>query len=236
MDNMSLADIAAVTNKDKCSDGFFGEGGFFWIVVLFLVFGMMGGGLWGNNNGLQGALTRGEMADGFNTAQILRNQSDIMRDQFGVQRDILENRFTAQQCCCQTQQNIMQSRYDNALGQAATQREIMDNRFAAQLGFQNVQAHQEQCCCDLKTAVHAEAEATRALITANEMQALRDKLQLAQAALNNDAQTQQLLSAINKVPQPAYLTCSPYQATYNPYVGGCNSGCGYSNGFSACGN
>ena len=209
MDNMSLADIAAVTNKDKCSDGFFGEGGFFWIVVLFLVFGMMGGGLWGNNNGLQGALTRGEMADGFNTAQILRNQSDITRDQFGVQRDILENRFTAQQCCCQTQQNIMQSRYDNALGQAATQREIMENRFTAQLGFQNLQAQQEQCCCDLKTAVHAEAEATRALITANEMQALRDKLQLAQAALNNDAQTQQLLSAINKVPQPAYRTCSP---------------------------
>lgn len=236
MDNMSLADIAAVTNKDKCSDGFFGEGGFFWIVVLFLVFGMMGGGLWGNNNGLQGALTRGEMADGFNTAQILRNQSDITRDQFGIQRDILENRFTAQQCCCQTQQNIMQSRYDNALGQAATQREIMENRFTTQLGFQNMQAQQAQCCCDLKTAVHAEAEATRALITANEMQALRDKLQLAQAALNNDAQTQQLLSAINKVPQPAYLTCSPYQATYNPYASGCNGGCGYSGGFGTCGN
>ena len=236
MDNMSLADIAAVTNKDKCSDGFFGEGGFFWIVVLFLVFGMMGGGLWGNNNGLQGALTRGEMADGFNTAQILRNQSDITRDQFGMQRDILENRFTAQQCCCQTQQNIMQSRYDNALGQAATQREIMDNRFTTQLGFQNMQAQQAQCCCDLKTAVHAEAEATRALITANEMQALRDKLQLAQAALNNDAQTQQLLSAINKVPQPAYLTCSPYQATYNPYASGCSGGCGYSGGFGTCGN
>lgn len=51
MDNMSLADIAAVTNKDN--DGFFGDGGgFFWIVVLFLVSGMMGGGLWGNNNGL----------------------------------------------------------------------------------------------------------------------------------------------------------------------------------------
>ena len=46
MDNMTLADIAAVTNKDR--DGFFGDGsGFFWIVVLFLVFGMMGGGFGG---------------------------------------------------------------------------------------------------------------------------------------------------------------------------------------------
>ena len=140
MDNMSLADIAAVTNKDR-NDGFLGDGcGFFWIVVLFLVFGMMGGGLWGNNSGLQGALTRGEMADGFNTAQILRNQGDITRDQFGIQRDVLENRFAAQQCCCQTQQNIMQNRYDNALAAANTQREILDNRYNTQLGFQAMQA------------------------------------------------------------------------------------------------
>ena len=217
---------------------FFSGDGFWGIIVLFFIFAMFGGGSFGGlgSNAAQGALTRAELADGFNTATLERNQNNLMRDQFGMQREIMENRFAQQQFCCTTQQNILQNRYDNALGQANTQREIMDNRFTAQLGFQNVQAHQEQCCCDLKTAVHAEAEATRALITANEMQALRDKLQLAQAALNNDAQTQQLLSAINKVPQPAYLTCSPYQATYNPYAGGCNSGCGYGNGFSACGN
>lgn len=152
MDNMSLADIAAVTNKDN--DGFFGDGGgFFWIVVLFLVFGMMGGGLWGGGNGLQGALTRGEMADGFNTAQILRNQSDITRDQFGLQRDVLENRFTAQQCCCQTQQNIMQNRYDAALGNAATQREILDNRYNTALGFQAVQAQAAECLKRIANAI-----------------------------------------------------------------------------------
>lgn len=224
MDNMSLADIAAVTNKDN--DGFFGDGGgFFWIVVLFLVFGMMGGGLWGGGNGLQGALTRGEMADGFNTAEILRNQSDITRDQFGLQRDVLENRFTAQQCCCQTQQNIMQNRYDAALGNAATQREILDNRYNTVLGFQAVQAQNAECCCDIKTAIHAEGEATRALINANTMQELRDNLQAAQLQLGTLSQTNTLLSAINKVPVPAYLTCSPYETTCNPYTGnGC--GCG----------
>lgn len=152
MDNMSLADIAAVTNKDN--DGFFGNGGgFFWVVVLFLVFGMMGGGMWGGNNGLQGALTRGEMADGFNTAEILRNQSDITRDQFGLQRDVLENRFAAQQCCCQTQQNIMQNRYDAALGNAATQREILDNRYNTQLGFQAMQAQAAECLKRIANAI-----------------------------------------------------------------------------------
>lgn len=224
MDNMSLADIAAVTNKDN--DGFFNGDGFWGIIVLFFIFAMFGGGgLWGNNNGLQGALTRGEMADGFNTAEILRNQSDITRDQFGLQRDVLENRFTAQQCCCQTQQNIMQNRYDAALGNAATQREILDNRYNTALGFQAVQAQNAECCCDIKTAIHAEGEATRALINANTMQELRDNLQAAQLQLGTLSQTNTLLSAINKVPVPAYLTCSPYETTCNPYAGnGC--GCG----------
>ena len=222
MDNMSLSDIAAVTNKDN--DGFFGGDGFWGVIVLFFIFAMFGGGgLWGGNNGLQGALTRGEMADGFNTAQILRNQSDITRDQFGLQRDVLENRFAAQQCCCTTQQNIMQNRYDAALENAATQREILDNRYNTALGFQAVQAQNAECACDIKTAIHAEGEATRALINANTMQELRDKLQAAQLQLGTLSQTNTLLSAINKVPVPAYLTCSPYETTCHPYT---NNGCG----------
>ena len=152
MDNMSLADIAAVTNKDN--DGFFGGDGFWGIIVLFFIFAMFGGGgMWGNNNGLQGALTRGEMADGFNTAQILRNQSDITRDQFGLQRDVLENRFAAQQCCCTTQQNILQNRYDAALGNAATQREILDSRYNTALGFQAVQAQAAECLKRIANAI-----------------------------------------------------------------------------------
>ena len=222
MDNMSLADIAAVTNKDN--DGFFGGDGFWGIIVLFFIFAMFGGGgMWGHNNGLQGALTRGEMADGFNTAQILRNQSDITRDQFGIQRDVLENRFAAQQCCCTTQQNILQNRYDAALGNASTQREILDNRYNTALGFQTVQAQNAECSCDIKTAIHAEGEATRALINANTMQELRDKLQAAQLQLGTLSQTNTLLSAINKTPVPAYLTCSPYETTCHPYT---NNGCG----------
>lgn len=226
MGEMTPADMNAVMNGGRQNDSFFGGDGFWGIIVLFFIFAMFGGGgLWGNNNGLQGALTRGEMADGFNTAQILRNQSDITRDQFGLQRDVLENRFTAQQCCCQTQQNIMQNRYDAALGNAATQREILDNRYNTALGFQAVQAQNSECCCDIKTAIHAEGEATRALINANTMQELRDNLQAAQLQLGTLSQTNTLLSAINKVPVPAYLTCSPYETTCNPYTGnGC--GCG----------
>lgn len=126
MDNMSLADIAAVTNRDdnRCRDGFFGDNGFFAIIVLFFIFAMFGGGFggWGGNNAAaQGAITRGELYEGFNTSAILNNQNSMMRDQFGLQRDVLENRFNAQQCCCETQKEIMQSRYDAALQAQALQ-------------------------------------------------------------------------------------------------------------------
>ena len=224
MGEMTPADMNAVMNGGRQNESFFGGDGFWGIIVLFFIFAMFGGGgLWGGNNGLQGALTRGEMADGFNTAEILRNQSDITRDQFGIQRDVLDNRFAAQQCCCTTQQNILQNRYDAALGNAATQREILDSRYTTQLGFQAAQAQNAECCCDIKTAIHAEGEATRALINANTMQELRDNLQAAQLQLGTLSQTNTLLSAINKVPVPAYLTCSPYQTACHPYT---NNGCG----------
>lgn len=230
MDNMSLADIAAVTNKDR-GDGIFGDGcgGFFWIVVLFLVFGMMGGGLWGNNSGLQGALTRGEMADGFNTAEILRNQNGITRDQFGVQRDVLENRYNTQLGLAGIDKSIMENRFASQQCCCDTQKEILQSRYDAALQAQAMQAQQTQCCCDVKTAIHAEGEATRALINANTMQELRDNLQAAQLQLGTLSQTNTLLSAINKTPVPAYLTCSPYQTTYNPYA---NAGCGGCSGYS----
>lgn len=206
---------------------FFSGDGFWGIIVLFFIFAMFGGGSFGGlgSNAAQGALTRAELADGFNTATLERNQNNLMRDQFGMQREIMENRFAQQQFCCTTQQNILQNRYDNALGQANTQREILDNRYNTLLGFNNMQARQDACCCDLKTAIHAEGEATRALINANTMQELRDKLQAAQLQLGNMSQTQTLLAAIDKVPQPAYITCSPYQSACNPCMGNACGGC-----------
>ena len=206
MENMSLADIAAI-NKDN--DGFFGGNGFFAIIVLFFIFAMFGGGGfgWGNNAAAQGAITRGELYEGFNTNAILQNQNGLMRDQFGLQRDILENRFDAQKCCCDTQKEILESRY------------------TTQLGFQAQQAQQAQCCCDIKTAIHAEAEATRQLINQNTMQELRDNLQAAQLQLGNLNQTQTLINALRPCPIPAYPSCSPYQVVGWNY-NGCNNGCG----------
>jgi hypothetical protein len=84
-----------------------------------------------------------------------------------------------------------------------------------QLGYQ-----QQQCCCELKGAIHAEGEATRALITENIIQGLRDRivakdqeLQTANFQLSQQAQTANIISTLRPVPLPAYLTCSPYAAS-----------------------
>lgn len=71
---------------------------------------------------------------------------------------MLENRYNAQLCCCETQKEILQSRYDAALQAQALQAQLAN------------------CCCDLKTAIHAEGEATRGLIQGNTIQDLRDRL------------------------------------------------------------
>ena len=204
--NYSLADIRAATRDNDMMDG---QGSWFWIVVLFLfMFGSNGNGLFGGN----GALTRAEMTDGFNNQSVLRKLDGItqglcdgfyamntgMLNGFNtVGTQIAENRFAAQQCCCETNRNIDNVRYEASKN-----------------------------TCDITTAIHAEGEATRALINANTMQALRDKLEdkdrelmTANFQLSQQAQSANLIAELRPCAKPAYITCSPYQA--RSFGGGC---------------
>ena len=199
---LSAADVAAVTRNDGY-DGF-GNGAWIWIILLAFLFR----GNWGGNYGAESPLVSEEFIkrDIFNTNQNVSNTA------CQTQRDVLENRYTNQFCCCETQKEILQSRYDAAL-QAQT-----------------LQAQLANCCCDLKTAIHAEGEATRGLIQANTIQDLRDRLaerdrdlSTANFQLSQQAQSANIISTLQPTPKPAYLTCSPYFA-YN--YGGCGNSCG----------
>lgn len=223
----SLADIKAVTDNDN--DGMFG-GNWGWLFVLFLLSGRGFG--WGGFGGAaaSGALTRAELYDGLNYNQIenaIRGVQNGLCDGFyaqnttmlqgfnGIQRDmctgfsnvnagIVENRFAAQQCCCETNRNIDAVRYENSKN-----------------------------TCDITTAIHAEGEATRALIHANTVQDLRDRLEAknqelmtANFQLSQQAQSANLINELRPCARPAYLTCSPYQAANYGYGYGYNCGCG----------
>jgi hypothetical protein len=74
-----------------------------------------------------------------------------------------------------------------------------------------IQTQLANCCCDLKTAVHAEGEATRALIQQNEIQMLRDKV----ASLEMD---NRMCGVVR------YPTATTFSSGNNPFCGcGCSS-------------
>ena len=123
----------------------------------------------------------------------------------------------------------------------ATQKEVIESRYTTQLGLQSLGQQMSSCCCDLKAegfkntcdvlnAIHADGEATRALINAQAMQDLRDRLadrdrelMTANFQLSQQAQSQNIISTLQPTPKPAYLTASPYFAYgYNPYSCGCS--------------
>ena len=201
---LSAADVAAVTRNNDY-DGF-GNGGWIWIILLAFLFR----GNWGGYGG-ESPLVSEEFIkrDIFNTNQ------NVSTTACQTQRDVLENRYTNQLCCCETQKEILQSRYDAAL-QAQT-----------------IQAQLASCCCDLKTAIHAEGEATRGLIQANTIQDLRDRLaerdrdlSTANFQLSQQAQSANIISTLQPTPRPAYVVQSPYVAYGYGYGCGCNAGCG----------
>jgi hypothetical protein len=209
LDNYSLSDLAAVS---KDNDGW-GGGGAWWIIILFL-FVFMGGG-WGGFN-RQGEF--GQYATAASQQEILFGQH------FGQLNDRITN--VGNGLCTlgyEMQGNIGQIGKEVALAQAGTNTTIMqtgnsiqgqiaqcccDNRLATA----NLSAQMDRQTCDITTAIHAEGEATRALMQANELQALRDKV----ASLEMDNRM------CGVVRYPNGLT---YSAGSSPFCG-CNSGCG----------
>lgn len=132
MDTMSLSDIAAVTRNDN--DGW-GNGGAWWIIILFL-FVFMGGGFWGNRNGDYGQ---------YATAA---TQQEIL---FGQQFGQLNDRLTSigNGICSlgyDVQGNIGQLGKEMALAQNGTNMTIM------QTG-NSIQAQLADCCCKTQRAI-----------------------------------------------------------------------------------
>lgn len=214
MDGNGIMPVFDINNNDGRRDGdMMDGGGWMWVMMLFFLLAWGGGGFGGNRNGE--SLTRAELSDGFNFSNIdsgirgLQNglcdgfyaQNTTMLQGFnGVQRDLCSGfgtvnqninqaRFDAQQCCCETNRNIDSLRFQS-----------------------------EKNTCDIVNAIKADGDATRALITQNTIQELRDNLQAAQLQLGNVAQTQNLINELRPCAKPAYITCSPYEAR--------NCGCG----------
>lgn len=196
----SLADIRAATDGDN--DNGMG-GGMMWILILFL---LIGGDGFGNKNKGGDCVTPAQLCDSQNFQTLensVRGIQNGLCDGFYAQNttmlqgfntlgmQTMENRFAAEKCCCETNRNIDALRYDAAKN-----------------------------TCDIITAVHADGDATRALITQNTIQQLRDDLQSAQLTLAQASQTRTLIDTIRPCPVPSFPTCNPWATN------GCGNSCG----------
>lgn len=194
MEAMTNGGLQPVYNVNGDGDSW-GGGGSWWAIMLFFLLAWGGG--WGGNRN-QEALTRADLCQGFNfnnlDSAVRGVQSGLcdgfyamntgMLNGFGsVNQNINESRFASQQCCCETNRNIDSVKFENA-----------------------------QNTCEITSAIHSEGEATRALITQNEMQKLRDELADAKLANSQCAQNAYLVNQLQPVAKPAYITCSPYAA------------------------
>lgn len=200
-EGLTASDVLALTRNDENE---MWNNPFIYLVWLAV---LGGGGLFGNRGAeVQGAITRSDLFEGFNSQDVNGQLRGIttgicdgfyavnsgMKDGFyGIQGALAENRFAAQNCCCETNRNIDAVRYEGA-----------------------------QNTCAITNAIHAEGELTRALINANTVQELRDRLEardrdvmVRDFQLSQQAQSAALLGELRPVSKPAYITCSPYAAT-----------------------
>jgi hypothetical protein len=201
--DLTPADVMAMNGGNAANEWM--NNPFIYLVWLAL---LGNGGFFGGNRGaeLQGTITRSDLFEGFNNQDVngqLRGITNGMCDGFyainnglkdgfyGTQMGITELGYNMKDCCCTTNRNIDAVRYENA-----------------------------QNTCAITNAIHAEGEATRALINANTIQELRDKLEsrdrdilVRDFQLSQQAQNAYLVNEIRPCAKPAYITCSPYVAS-----------------------
>ena len=176
----------------------FGEG--IWgIIMLLIVAGLFSGNGfgWGGNRGNVANDTL--LGEEFIKRDIFNTNQNVSATSCQTQRDVLENIFNCSQNACATQKEILQNRYDTSLGLANVNKDIL-------LGNQNLQAQLSNCCCDLKTAIHAEGEATRNMMQQDKIDQLREQVNASNLALFGQTLVNQILPRSI----PAYPSCSPY--------------------------
>lgn len=176
-----------------------------WIALIFLAALFGGGGFgWGGGGG---ANVFGEVQRGFDTTGINNKlnglesglcdgfyamNTNLLQGFSGVSREIAD-------CCCTTNRNIDQLRFD-------TERQHCETRRAIECGTDRIIGY----------------------LTSQEMDRLRAENQALRFNASQAAQNAYLIGELRPTAKPAYLTCSPFSGAYGWNNGGnaCGCGCG----------
>ena len=221
--------------------GVFGGDGIWAIVLLALLFNNGGWGGFGNNWSGNNLATTDFVSSEF-TQRDISQLSNTVTSQYGnlstqlcnccsdINSNVANGFYNTANNLCNLRSDVLENRYASALGFSNTQRDILmqTTQLENQLGMTSLQglARLDSCCCDIKQAIREDGEQTRALITQNTIQDLRDRLTAAKDVISDREQTDTILSRLQPTPTPAYLVSSPYQSLINT---GITNGCGCGN-------
>ena len=235
--------VYPMMNNGFGNNGFFGGDGIWAIVLLALLFNGGWGGFGGNNWGGNNLATTDFVSSEF-TQRDISQLSNTTTNGFGnlstqlcnccsdINSNIANSTYNTSNNICNLRSEVLENRYANQLAEATTQRDILMQTTALenQLGMTNLQglARLDSCCCDIKQAIREDGEQTRALITQNTIQDLRDRLTAAKDQISDQATERNIVNALRPYPTPSYIVSSPYQSLYAPF-----NSCGgfYGNGF-----
>lgn len=141
----SLADIAAVTDPEKTGREDSWGNGYWWMIVLFMIWGWgFGGNGFGNGNN-RGTTTREEISYGF-------DMNDLQNGVRGVQNSITSGVNDLQTALCQGFSNVSNEITHGTItdlqNNYALQTAITNGNTALMAQLSRMAADQAACCCD----------------------------------------------------------------------------------------
>lgn len=182
-----------------CGGGWGGD----WLAIIVLA-ALFGGGGFGWGGG--GGNVFGEVQRGFDTTGInnkLNGLENGLCDGFYAQNTNMLTGFAGvsreiADCCCTTNRNIDQLRFDT-----------------------------ERQHCETRRAIDANTDRIIGYLTNQEMDRLRNENQALRFNASQAAQNAYLINELRPTAKPAYLTCSPFSGAYGWNNGNtCGCGCG----------
>lgn len=219
------------------SGSWFGEGGLFWIIILFL-FAWMGNG-WGNGYGNQApaVAVNNDIQRGFDQQAIMSELNGVSAaltngfasaeiSRCNAQANSLQamNNISSslQQCCCDNRAGLADLKYTVATEACADRQSVNDALRDLESSMSaKTQAILDKMCQDKIDAKNEEIASLRTQLSMRDLAASQNA-QTAQIIADNSAQTATLRQALNPTPVPAYVVQNP-------------NGCGCGQNFYGCG-
>lgn len=237
MDN-GFAEGYAV-GQGNANNGGWGNGAWgaewLWIIVLFALFGNNGWGFGGNGGCGNGNLnyelgkvaTSNDVAVGFAQNATLSSLNDLKLGQAGIQQTLCQG-FSGVNTAILQSANTLQ----NAICQLGYEQQNCCCQ--TQRAIDGVNYNMEQNTCNITNAINtstrdiidSQRDGTNAILnflTQEKISSLQAENAALTAQLSQNAQTRTLIDTLRPCPQPAYITCSPYQSIYGV---GYNNNCG----------